>query len=286
MKSPWLPNRIKLHGHEWLWRSCDQLNHEKYNQRIRASAHWPFMYSWYWDAVCSKWGAYVLADYEEVFPVYQKWKWGVVPMLVTPYCVKWIEGKSSIAEYVATRFMGFKNLAFPFELTGAKPTRAQILSKNSEWTASGDLKRNIKKAEQQGYEFEASGTWQNFTHLMKSFHPYPWNFDDECAMHRLYEKSSKLGVGFLSEVKLGNELVASYFYILQNSQLLFIQNVSDSQHRAGSPMALLIHSILESFSIKNDSLDIHFMGSANEGVAEYNKKFGAVDFEYYRLKNY
>jgi len=51
-------------------------------------------------------------------------------------------------------------------------------------------------------------------------------------------------------------------------------------------MALLIHSILEKIRAENILPEVHFMGSSNTGVAEYNKKFGAVDHEYFKLKNY
>jgi hypothetical protein len=286
MKGPFLPKRVRLNNQDWIWHNSDELNHAKYDSRIESQGYWPFMLSWYWNSVCKHWGAYVKGDYQDVFPVCRQWKWGFVPMLVTPYCVKWIECDSSIAEYLISNVKGFKNLSFPFEVKGSKPSLVQVLTKNELWKPSGDLKRNVKKAEQQGYQFSATGNWESFAQLMKKHHPYPWKKYDEALMEKLYRNARERGYGFISEVMLGGEVVASYFFILRKSQLLFVQNVTNVHHKGGSPMALLIYSILENISADNNHPEVHFMGSANTGVAEYNKKFGATDFEYFRLKNY
>jgi hypothetical protein len=286
MKGPFLPSRIQCNGQEWIWLNGDELNHEKYDERIESRDSWPFMLSWYWDAVCHTWGAYVKGNYEDVFPLCRKWKFGLIPMLVTPYCVKWIEGNKALAEHVISNVMALKNLSFPFDVADSELAIVQILSKNEQWNPSGDLKRNVKKAEKLGYRFNASGDWASFSRLMRKFHPYPWRKGDESTMERLYRRSSDLGYGFISEVKLDDEVVASYFYILWKSRLLFVQNVTHANHKGGSPMALLIYSILEKLSAEKIYPEVHFMGSANAGVAEYNKKFGAIDREYFRLKNY
>lgn len=286
MKGPFLPKSIHVNNQVWFWLNCDELNQEKFDICIDSKGSWPFMLAWYWDAVCDTWGAYVLGDYDDVFPICRKWKFGFIPMLITPYCVKWIEGNPTVAEYLISQVIGFNNLAFPFMVNSSKPLMVQILKMDAQWQPGGDLSRNVKKAERQGYQFSATGDWKNFEELIRNYHPYPWKKNDAATMGRLYRRSSELGYGFISEVKLGEVVVASYFFILRKSQLLFIQNVTHPDHKGGSPMAMLIYSILENLRAKDIYPEVHFMGSANTGVAEYNKKFGAIDCEYFRLKNY
>lgn len=286
MKGPFLPRRISVNGHEWIWVNSNALNREKYDYTIESLGYWPFMFSWYWDAVSYSWGAFVKGDYEEVLPICYRWKFGILPMLVTPYCVKWIEGDASVAEQIISRTVGFKNLAFAIEVAGCKSAVVQVLTIDNLWTPSGDLKRNVKKSVNKGYQFKEKGNWSNFSQLMRDFHPYTWTGDDEAAMESLYLKSSDLGYGFISEVWLENEVVASYFFILYKSKVLLVQNVTHSQHKGGSPMALLIYSIIEKLRVEKIFPEIHFMGSTNPGAAEFNKKFGAIDRKYFRLKNY
>jgi hypothetical protein len=286
MTSLLFPKRINHNSLVWEWVSYRDIDRLKYDRCVNRIASWPFMYSWYWDAVCSSWGAYVNGDYEMVFPVYVDWKWGFIPVLSTPYCVKWIDGDSSIAEYLIKRYFGLKNLAFSFYVKNAAEAQVQILECDFNGLASGDLKRNLKKAERQGYSFQEKGKWENFAVMMRKFHPYPWHSNDERVMFQLYTKAAALGYGCVSEVLKENEVVASYFYIVQNAQLLLVQNVTKPNHKAGSPMALLIFSIIEFQRRKNHLIQVHFMGSSNPGVAEYNKKFSAKDVPYYRVRNF
>lgn len=286
MRSPFLPKHIKPQGANWTWMKSNELDRGKYDHYIDTKRYWPFMFSWYWDAVSNSWGAFIKGDYEDVFPICYQWKFGILPMLVTPYCVKWIEGNNALAEYLISRMVCLKNLAFAFEVTGCKSAVVQILKIDEQWAPGGDLRRNVKKSVNQGYQFKAIGNWANFSQLMRNFHPYPWTNDNEAAMERLFLKSSQLGHGFLSEVWLENEVVASYFFILCKSKLLLVQNVTHTHHKAGSPMALLIYSILEKIREENNHAEVHFMGSANTGVADYNRKFGATDYAYFKLKNY
>jgi len=91
-----------------------------------------------------------------------------------------------------------------------------------------------------------------------------------------------MNASILRGVRLNGELVAICCFIRQNGKLLYLKGIVNSKGRDIGAMQAIFDSVIKNHTIEYESLD--FGGSNNEGLALFNKKFGAIDRKYLILK--
>lgn len=80
----------------------------------------------------------------------------------------------------------------------------------------------------------------------------------------------------------GEQLLAAGLFIKWDKGLYFIKGTLNEAGKKNGALVFLIDSVIEKFSASHEVLD--FIGSNQEGIASFYRKFGAVDQQYSILK--
>ncbi|MEY2938629.1 MAG: hypothetical protein RL062_1218 [Bacteroidota bacterium] len=268
----------------WVLLANDQIDRSRWDACVMRHQKSLFSLSWYWDAVFPHWSGYVLGDYESVIPWPKKLKWGFLPVLKTPLYVKWLEGDSVKLDLEVQRFFGVKKIHLGNSTLPGKKRVVQLLELDVHWTRSKELEKNYRRCVNHGGQYVEHVAWNAFEQMMLRYHPFDWKGQPQAIMRRLFENSSALGFGKIVGVKVGEEWAALQFVIEKDGEMCLIQNVvpSDLRHTAG--MTLLLIELFERALSNQKSIRVNFMGSENENVAKFNRKFGAVDRDYSEIQ--
>ena len=223
--------------------------------------------------------AWVKGDYESVVALPTVKKWGIIPTMRMPLYIKWLVGEKEFMSIQLKRFWGWRKVFVPFETNGTEH-QVQILKLNSAWVPTKELKKKVRKCEEEKYVV-SEASWSDFMHMMRDHHPYAWPLVQQQTLHRLYDAAHAQGKGKVVGVKKGDQWISLQIFVMSRDQVSLIQNVSDSAYRNHDPMTFLLCSIFESLKSTEMGKVINFMGSDHPGVAQYNKKFGAIDRSYW-----
>ncbi len=266
---------IKSSENSWKQIPVADIDSDRWDTCV-AAMHAPvFAEFWYWQAIMPTFSAWVKGDYESVvaFPISKKW--GLIPTMRMPLYIKWLVGEKEFMSIQLKRFWGWRKVFVPFESNGNRH-QVQVLKLNSDWALTKELKKKIRKCEDEQYVV-SEATWIDFMHMMRDHHPYAWPLVQQQTLHRLYDAAHVKGKGKILGVKKGEHWIALQFFVMSREQVSLIQNVSDSAYRNHDPMTFLLCSIFDTLKSSAVEMEVNFMGSDHPGVAQYNKKFGAED---------
>ena len=282
------------------------IDKQKWDTCITASDNVnPFVYSWYLDVVCENWSALILNDYEAIFPLAVKSKYGL-KYLYQPFFTRYfglfskakmstkqlnefLEGISN--DYKFAEFClheSHKTIGTTFQL---KEKKYQLLDLSIEYSFlhkdfSTNAIRNVKKGEKANYIITNKISAKEIVDLFKKtkggelavFKPKDYE-----ALIQLMEQCLALKKGITYAVQdASKNLIAAAFFIKTNNRFTFLKSgVTDSGKENGA-MHFLFNTFIKEHANTNYILD--FGGSSVDSVARFYKNFGAKDCVYLQLK--
>jgi hypothetical protein len=279
-----------------------EISIEKWETVIADSENSIFLSYWYLDAVMENWKAYVLNDYELVLPILPSRKMGLNYALQALFIRSFsVEGNANAKEKkleFLTQIL--KNYHF-FELnfvqetviplgTQSKLSKYQFLEFESDYLQtykkySENTRRKLKDFQKSTAEFKEISDVNLLIELFKKEKGNQF----EHLTAEAYERLTKLMLnaltndsGIIKSISFENELVAIGFFIKKGNYLLYLKGiVTSSGKKIGAMQALFDQVIQENHEF---CIGLDFGGSSDEGLASFNKKFGACDRNYLILK--
>lgn len=289
------------------FRSQAYIDLKKYDACVqRDTSSLPYAHSWYLNTVCEQWDCLVLGDYEAVWPLPYRRKFGM-KYYFRPFGIQQlgIYSKSELSEANLLLFIQAmaKQVRFgdlylnegqfapiPAGIKGQLQEQSNFklpLNRSYEQVYEGfnsNLKRKIKKSAQSSMElFEHDGPEV----LLKLFREnqgrdFGLNESFYKVMEKLLFQLMHKGLAKVYTVYGGpNQLMAGAIFLEYQSRSIFLFSATSAFGKEYNAMAHLINEYLIYHSDKFDYLD--FEGSNKEGLARFYASFGAQEFKYPRL---
>jgi hypothetical protein len=284
-----------------------QINDARWDDTIRtASNSLPYAYTWYLDALCPKWMALVIGEYECVMPLPIGRKWGFLYVYQPLFCqqlgVFYKRRSDAILEQLITaalRKFVFVNLNLNYDnhLT-TLPTKAQTKKKNLILTLSGkhstlqkefsdNTLRNIKKGQKAGLKFEEidQKDFESFTDFYikntavkdKAFKSRHTKY-----LHKLTQQFIIHDCGRLYVVKTsGGDICAGVIVVENGNRIIHLIPAADEYARQNGGMHFLVDAVLNHYSATDKVYD--FEGSSVDSIARFYEGFGATAEPFYMI---
>ena len=280
---------------------------EKWDRCIkRAINSTPYAFSWYLDIVVSHWNAIILNDYEAVFPLPTKRKWGI-QYAFTPFWVQQLglisqtnEGLKRIDDFISLipstyRFIELnmnhdvpvkdslnynivENFNYVLPLNKTYHLQREAYSKN--------LKRNLKKANLKGIQLFKNDAPQNLITLFRNDKGQSIDHFKEADYtnleHIMHVAINKHCGEIWMAYGEGNRALAGCFLLFGPRRVVLLFTGNSPEGKASAAMPFLIDQFIKTSA--NSSFLFDFEGSNDENLARFYKSFGAVNQSYQNLK--
>jgi len=262
-----------------------------------------FVTSWYLDVVCENWCAFVLNDYEAVFPIAIKSKYRI-SYLYQPFFAryfgvfsadkKWVDKADRFIELIEEKY---KYIDFCLHESvvlikkNTKEKKYQYLELKSKYADiqkvySSNALRNIKKALKENYTISNKITPKQIVDLFKTtkggeldiFKPADYKVLTELMDVCLEKKCGKT----IAVIDKDKKIVAAAFFIIFNNKYTFLKSGVTNFGKQTGAMHLLFDFFIKEHSESDSILD--FGGSSVDSVARFYKNFGAKDCVYLHYK--
>ena len=262
-------------------------------------------YSWYLDVVFENWSALILNDYEAVFPLTIKSKFSINYLLhpIFMRCLA-IYSKKKLTHKIVNDFIDLipKNIKLiniylqentPFNntdfVTENRTFQLLKLSDAYDTIKSGYNKsvlKNIRKAEKSELEIiynvavnTIAKSYQN--NIGKQVgHLDDFHFKKiEKLMSEALKNNKGITIGIQNNT---NQLLASGFFMKTANAIYFSFGSANAEGKASGAMYLMLDDIIKTYAQQVEKLD--FDGSDIEGIANFNRNFGAKDYVYLQIK--
>jgi hypothetical protein len=260
--------------------------------------------SWYLDIVSPDWQALVDENYKTVFALTCRKKYGI-HYLYPPFFTQQLGIFSAevITSETADRFLHsipkeFKfieiNLNYQNKLSASDFKISELLTHHLDLNLtyeelaksySENLKRNLKKAQQNNLEVNSDFTNDALIKLFRSTKGKAvgtlkeYNYEtlnillNECEKRNLL---SKLGI------RINNQLAAGALFLKSNHEYILIFSAVNAEAREVGAMSFLIDRFIHKNQNENYNLD--FEGSMDKNLARFYKSFGATEVVYLQIK--
>ncbi|HEY0261928.1 MAG TPA: hypothetical protein VGB95_02805 [Chitinophagales bacterium] len=255
----------------------------------------PYAYSWYLDAVASKWNAFVLNDYEAIMPHPVAKKYGISYVYQPPMCqqlgVFALEKDGMIFEEFYAK-LNRRYLVYHICQNAFFTSKMQLLHRtNFELNLNRSLqeileryntntKRNIAKAEKQKLQFSEKISIEEYLKFAEKHSNFPVSQIEKLA--RVLNECSLLFLCVVHDEQ--NEINAANLCIKTANRIIHLVPVTAKNGRKNGAMHFLLHNIIRAFSEQDFVLD--FEGSMIEGIAQFYRSFGAEEMFFYEKKRF
>lgn len=282
------------------------IDQRKYNDCVRQDKSALFYaYAWYLSAVCERWDLLVLNDYDAVWPVPVRYKWGVKycyqPVAVQqlgPYAKRPLSDEEwelfLEAFYASFRFANISLNENQFtELNDQKMSMEQqpnyVLNLNRPYRDiyegySTNLKRNLRRSEKEGLQLFNNDGPDEILELFKTHKAGELKLQEHFFrdFKKVLYQCIHMGLANVYTVYGGpNTLLAGAFFVKHQGRAVFLFSAVSPYGRSVNAMPFLINEFIIYNSQKMDLLD--FEGSKQSGLARFYKSFGAENKPYPRL---
>jgi len=284
--------------------SHDDIDKTKWDQCIQESSNGiVFAYSWFLDSVFDGWDALVLNEYEAVFPITKKTRFGLSYLANPIFALQLgLFSKNEITKDLLDEFLksipkkikliditiNFGNTSEnqSFDVT---PRKCQFIDMASSYEEisnkySTNLKRNIKKGIKHKLKIISSEKTESVVQLFKENRGESLTeMTDQhyTRLRFLLGELMKRKIGKVYECWHENVLIASACFSICNNRIVYIKGGSNSKGRELGAMHLIMDEVIRLNA--NSTLIFDFGGSSIKPVARFNHGFGATDYEYQRL---
>jgi len=252
-----------------------------------------FMLSWVLDILHPNWDALVYLNYEAFMPIPIAKKFGV-NYIFQPKFIRSLsifhekEGQRELILEAFIEAYSFVNINLDFELKEASdsgfyqklsmPNSSELLHK----AYSKNALRVISKLDVEiEYKlFYDAETFIQFFRKIKNIKSLKSN--SYSKLHQLINETLKRENGKLIAAFYKGEMIACGFFIFFQKQVYFMKGTVNKLGREKGAFYGLIDFVLQSLVGSFEHFD--FVGSNDNGIAGFYKKFGAKDFHYSILK--
>lgn len=270
----------------------------KWDILVSESNHIIFMSRWYLDEVMPDWTAIVLNDYEACLPIQISKKYhldyALQPLFIRALSVLGDNQKAQLLLKKLQEETSFFSVALDIDVNDKhfmqEHSIHQLLPLNKDYELiykkySQNVKRSLRDFMKSEGELTDELDPNLLIELFRSIKGKTFSHLNDEAYTRLKNlmlsaQTRKLSI--LRGVRLNGELVGICFFIRQDGKLLYLKGIVTSVGRGIGAMQAIFDSVIKENSSCSSSLD--FGGSSNEGLALFNKKFGAIDRKYLILK--
>ena len=284
----------------------NQIDDTKWNLTIQQAANsLPYGYTWYMDALCTKWIGLVVGDYEFIMPLPVGRKWGVLYVYQPLFCQQLgvfykrrseaiidLMMNTALKKFVYVNYNANYDNYTETSLRGLSKKKNLILSikgKHSEVQKkySDNTLRNIKKAQKAGLVLGETDTrsCENFTDFYVANTAVK---DDKfksrhiAALKRLVHQFIIHSCGKLYLAKTSDgKICAGVMVIETQERIIHLLPASDDFARQNGGMHYLIDAVLSHYAGSNKIYD--FEGSSVDSIARFYEGFGAVNETFFIL---
>lgn len=283
------------------------LDVDKWDNCIKSSVNsLPYAFSWYLDIVVDRWDALVLNDYEAVFPIPKKKKFGF-QYTFTPFWVqqlglfsKTCKGLNEIGEFIQAIPKEYRYVELNLNESSTLDSNCKldvqtnanyllILDKSYEELKkeySKNLKRNLTKATKFTIQIFKNDSPKVLINLFRSDKGQKYNHLSNSDYNRLEHVMNVAILKHCGQVLMaydeGNRPLAGMFLLFSSNRvvLLFTGNTNEGRQIAALPY--LIDSVISEYS--NSSIVFDFEGSNNKNLARFYKSFGSKNSPYQSVR--
>jgi len=270
------------------------INSDKWNKCVdnqKAKIYFRFEYL---NLMADNWIGIVLNDYEGIFPICYKKKWGIT-YSYTPAFVQqlgWVGNfiEWDIIENKVLTSVKYGDFMLKNEYSGQdwKEKANYSLNLNQSYqnifdNYKSDLKQNLKKVTKENLIYGESRNIDNAVALYKNIYADRMNgtsendFDNFAKLCKQFQKTGNCVVREVRNEQ--NDLLAIVLLLKDNNRFYNLANSTTELGRKTEANHFLIDRILYEFSDTNMIFD--FEGSDLPGVKAFYQKFGAVNEPYF-----
>jgi hypothetical protein len=277
-----------------------EIDREKWDRCIEnSSIETIYPYSWYLDLVSPAWEGLVMGDYEAVFPITWKKKYGILyivqPVLsqqlgifshenlsisdvqsflhMVPDKYKHIDICLNSSNDISGRdFKIFKRINYELRTGGETTDPTQAYSTNT--------KRNIRKAIQNKLLVKNTDV-EKYVQLRQKSDSSGFKAEHYTWLSRLFSGIIEKGRGEIAGAYSNDKLCAAVFWAFSKTRVIYLNAVSDDEGKDKRAMFLLVDHYVRKYAGKNIIMD--FEGSMIPGIARFFEGFGATETNYLRI---
>jgi len=247
-------------------------------------------FSWYLDIVCDDWDALVLNDYEAVFPLPKRKKWGIDYIYQPFFCQKL--GVFSKHEIDIKPFLNCIPKKFKYLELNICSLSSFVVQENNNYELnltkdlqsnfSKNTNRNIAKAKASRLSLVSNISPEQHTSLFKkNLSSLGINEKDLAVYVHLCHVLIKNNRGEIYAVfDEFNKLIASSLIAVDGQRVYYLNGASSQEGRMVGASHWMVSEIMKNFTGKI----FDFEGSNIEGVARFYEGFGAIKTGYSTIK--
>lgn len=265
------------------------IDFKKWDQTI-LNSETPFVFaqSFYLNATCPKWDALIIGDYESVFPLTYKTKFGYSYLPQPPFTSQLgvfgkvnLEVEQLFYEYITKHFTLIDlelNVSNKISSEFISPKNTYVLNYKNEYKFNQNTKRNINKAIENGFIVERVGDNDVVTLSQKYLNPFlerevKLNKATVSLLDDLLKNSIESKTLYTFKVIDKNQTIKTLGHFICNGKhALYLKGTNfDKADNSGS-MHLLMKYAIEFFADKATFFD--FGGGSKQGLANFYMGFG------------
>ncbi len=275
-----------------------EINIEKWNDCINNAANGLiYSYSFYLDAMCDNWDAFVINEYEAVMPLPWRRKAGIKYLYTPPFIQQLgvtgnheIYDDSTLFKKIKELFIYgdiFFNYSHSFIQIPASSKTNYILALSQpfyelETRFSNVLKKNLKAAKKNEVHISSTdarqiiGIFQN-KYKERVPHVHDTDFKNFSQLCDLLSSQNMLATRTIQNKE--NEILAAVILIIDRKRIYTLINYITTRGRKMMANHILLNEVLKEFSERDLLFD--FEGSDLPGVKEFYEYFGPVNQPYF-----
>jgi hypothetical protein len=259
-----------------------------------------FFYSWFLDKVCDNWDGLVSGDYEAVFALPYKSRFGI-RYIVQPFFTrtldicsgnKKLKNTGTFLQHIPSKFrllefcLNEDDSTVPEENLKEKKYQSVLLDKPFDQlrkSFSNSTVQNIKKAGKNNLSVihtispkEITGDFRK----LKGKDIGKFGSADYRKLQKLMEACLEHNAGYArAALNQNGERLASAFFMHAHHHIIYLKGSTSERGKSSGAMHLIMSSLMNEFSGSGTLLD--FGGSSVSSLATFFKSFGATDHTYY-----
>jgi len=275
------------------------IDFEKWDQTV-LSSQYPLVFaqSFYLNATFPNWDALVMGNYESVFPLTQKEKFGI-SYLHQPSFTPQLGVYGKINEAIEKQFYDYITLKYKLieiELNASNTIQTKyhflkltyIIDYKNGYKQNQNTKRNVSKAFENKLIFEQIPSVEILAQSQKYLNPFlksglklsPGTID---TFDKLLKSCIKTNTLYSFRVIDSNKTVQAIAHFISNGKhTVYLKGINFDKVESLGSMHLLNSSAIQFFETKTDIFD--FGGGTKESLANFYKGFGALPLQYSSLK--
>jgi len=278
----------------------------KWNLTIQQAANsLPYAYTWYLDALCTKWIGFVVGDYEFVMPMAVGRKWGLMYVYQPLFCQQlgvFYRERSEVIIDLMLQTMLKKFVYVNYNINSDNTTKTPLrgLSKKKNLTIklsskhpeiqkkySDNTVRNIKKGQKAGLIFEegdkkSSESFVDFYVANTAVKDANFKSRHIELLRRLVNQFIIHDCGKLYQAKtVEGEICAGIIVVETQNRIIHLLPSADEHARQNGAMQFLLDAVLSHYAGSDKVYD--FEGSSVDSIARFYESFGAVNEAFFVL---